>query len=84
MKKLMLFVTGAFVLLLLSCGSDDDGGDNCSSCEVAGIPVTICDNGDRTATISITGTTTTTVDSFRDGETFAEFVERSCDVVVIP
>ncbi len=66
----------------MSCGNDDDDG-NCRSCEIAGIPTTICDNGNNTATFSAPGTDSFEL-PFRSGESFEEFVERSCNTVLIP
>jgi len=75
MKKFMLSALCAFVLVITSCGSDDDGG-NCRDCEVLSIPISICDNGDGTATVTGAGQSET--NPIPEGMTFEQFAETAC------
>jgi len=80
MKKLMLTAVCAFTLVLTSCGSDDDGGQNCRECELIGIPVSICDNGDGTVTTTAAGQSETA--DLPEGVTFEQFAETACSASI--
>jgi hypothetical protein len=81
-KKCMFGVTLMVSLSmgLLSCSSDDDGGDNCDSCDAAGTTIELCDNGDGTFTISGGGESETFPESDLEGVDPSDFIQLICDL----
>lgn len=44
------------ILTFAGCSSDDDGDQNCRSCDILGlVPAQICDNENGTATLTVDG-----------------------------
>ncbi len=73
MKK--LFYASALTLsILLSACSSDDNDDDGRTCEIAGVSISIVDNGDGTATVSADGESETVDLEGVDFDTFAENV----------
>ncbi len=77
MKQFMLSTVCAFVLILTSCGSDDDGGNsNCRSCGTGIVSIELCDNGDGTYSVNGEGNV-----DIPEGTTFDEIVTASCAAI---
>ncbi|WP_025742222.1 hypothetical protein [Aquimarina pacifica] len=79
MKKFIYLAAFTLALGFTSCGSDDDGDSNCETCDVIGISITMCDNGDGTADVSAAGQTET-VDL--EGVSFDAYVEATCSATI--
>ncbi|WP_291867249.1 hypothetical protein [Maribacter sp.] len=77
MKKALLFMTLAATISFTSCSKDDDD-KKCNSCEVLGIKIEGCDNGDGTVTVKTLGQSTTYTEEDLDGVTPEAFVKNIC------
>ena len=58
--------------------SKDDDDKKCNSCEVLGIKIEGCDNGDGTVTVKTLGQSTTYTEEDLDGVTPEAFVKNIC------
>jgi len=76
MKKLMYVAVFTLALGFTACNKDDDGNANCRECSVLTIPFSICDNGNGTANVTISGETETV--PLEEGVTFEEYANTVC------
>jgi uncharacterized lipoprotein NlpE involved in copper resistance len=74
MKKLVFSLMAVASLALVGC-SDDDDENKCASCELLGVSVEACDNGNGTVTVSSMGESQVLPVEELDGQTAAEYVE---------
>ncbi len=79
MKKFIYLAVFTLALGFTACGDDDDDKGNCENCEVLGISLTMCDNGDGTADVTAAGQTET-VDL--EGISFDAYVEATCSATI--
>lgn len=74
MKKLVFSLMAVASLVLVGC-SDDDDENKCASCNVLGVSIEACDNGDGTVTVSGAGESEVISGEQLEGQTAAEYVE---------
>ncbi len=77
MKKLKYVAILALILAFVSCSDDDDDGKNCKSCERDGVALSICDNGNGTAQLTI-GTGDEQTRDIPEGTSFEAFADGVC------
>ncbi len=75
MKKLVFSVMAVASLVVTGCSDDDDNERTCASCELLGVAIEACDNGDGTVTVSSLGESQTISGEQLEGQTAAEYVE---------
>jgi len=86
MKKIMLmaFAAGLFAFTSTSCSSDDDGGGSSSDCITCSMDfegnefeTEYCDNGDGTATVTVTsgGQSVSQEQDIPEDFTFEDYVD---------
>ncbi|MFC5047786.1 hypothetical protein ACFSTE_00090 [Aquimarina hainanensis] len=91
MKKNVFALASMAVLLLSSCGNDDDGSNSCRSCDVSLIgistKVTVCDIGNNQVTVeaSVGGVVSDkqTV-SLPEGSSFDSYATGACNGTIDP
>lgn len=75
MKKVIFSLTLAVSLIFIACSSDDDASEQtCATCNLLGVNVEACDNGDGTVTITAAGETEVLTGEDLDGLSAAEYV----------
>lgn len=74
MKKLVFSLMVVASLALVGC-SDDEDENKCASCELLGVSVEACDNGNGTVTVTSLGQSEVISTDDLDGQTAAEYVE---------
>lgn len=74
MKKLVFSLMAVASLVFVGC-SDDDDENKCASCELLGVSIEACDNGDGTVTVSGAGESQVISGDELDGQTSAEYVK---------
>ncbi len=74
MKKLVFSLMAVASLVFVGC-SDDDDENKCASCELLGVSIEACDNGDGTVTVSGAGESQVISGDELDGQTAAEYVK---------
>lgn len=82
MKKLVFSVMAVASLVFVGCSNDDDENERtCASCNLLGVAVEACDNGDGTVTVTSLGESETISGEELEGQTAAEYVaalEQGC------
>ncbi|QXP51023.1 hypothetical protein H0I25_02310 [Cellulophaga sp. HaHa_2_95] len=78
MKKSILFVALIGSVLFFSCSKDNDDKGICESCELIGVPITACDNGDGTVSISSGGNSETISEEELGGLSPEDYVKGIC------
>ncbi|AIY12576.1 hypothetical protein M667_04810 [Cellulophaga baltica NN016038] len=78
MKKSILFAALIGSVLFFSCSKDNDDKGICESCELIGVPITACDNGDGTVSISSGGNSETISEEELGGLSPEDYVKAIC------
>jgi len=75
MKKLVFSLALVTSLVFVGCSGDDDGNEQtCATCNLLGVNVEACDNGNGTVTVTAAGETEVLSEEDLDGLTAAEYV----------
>lgn len=74
MKKLVFSLALVISLVFVGCSGDDDDEQTCATCNLLGVNVEACDNGNGTVTVTAAGETEVLSEEDLDGLTAAEYV----------
>ncbi len=75
MKKLVFSLMAVASLVFVGCSDDDDEENRCASCNLLGVSIEACDNGDGTVTVSGAGESEVISGDDLEGQTAAEYVD---------
>ena len=74
MKKVVFSLMLVASFVFVRC-SDDDDENKCASCDLLGVAIEACDNGDGTVTVSGAGESSVLSGEELAGQTAAEYVK---------
>lgn len=76
MKKLVFSIMIVASFAFVGCSDDDDVDENkCASCDLLGVSVEACDNGDGTVTVSAAGESQVLSGDELEGQSATEYVQ---------